>query len=380
MRFFLSSFLLVAGITSSRAEVTEDDGRSLSVEHNMFETLECNLLPVVLENAPCLSWKTMFGTMVSHVNEVVVPCGVCYTMDVDGGQLSLLGGLDIQGKLQFLDGYQVNIETPYVRVQGELHMTSTKPWDGTQDVTITLTGTSTELPEFVPANTNSMKCGMSSGGMGAKCTTGKKPFIVAGGKLIINGLPSLDTPTWVHLYDIDSSYTGPETLPTFEAYPGPETLDECPQNGVLIYEDFKDPGRFNTHYTVEGTLGSHYEFTNHSSMRVFNRTSPRHAPIFDLKDIRHCLKPNQRYTVTARVKLTKAGSEAGPIETSDCVASNTGCLDIKYEWMRSDERVPYSWVYNEEPVYGFKYGEEASLYMLQQSGTNRTDTFELVPS
>jgi hypothetical protein len=371
MRLFLSSFLLVAGITSLRAEVAEDDGRSLSMEHNMFETLECNLIPVALENASCSSWKTKFGTMESHANEVVVPCGECYTMDVDGPQLSLLGGLDIQGKLQFLDGYQVNIETPYVRVQGELHLTSTKPWDGTQDVTITLTGTNTELPKFVPANTNMMKCGMS----GAKCTTGKKPFIVAGGKLIINGLPSLDTPTWVHLYDIGSSYTGPETLPSFEAYPGPENLDECSQDGVFIYEDFTEPNRFNTHYTVAGTLGSHYEFTDHGSLRVFNRDSTRHAPIFDLKDIRHCLKPNQRYTVTARVKLTKEGSGAEVIETSDCVASNTGCLDIRYEWMRAGETgVPSSWVYNEEPGYGFKYGEEASSHILHPKDSSSWDS------
>jgi hypothetical protein len=99
MRFFLGSFLLVAGVISSRAENPEDDGRSLSMEHNMFETLQCNLLPVALENASCSSWKAKFGTVVSHTNEVVVPCGECYTMDVDGPELSLLGGLDIQGKL-----------------------------------------------------------------------------------------------------------------------------------------------------------------------------------------------------------------------------------------------------------------------------------------
>jgi hypothetical protein len=66
-------------------------------------------------------------------------------------------------------------------------------------------------------------------------------------------------------------------------------------------------------------------------MRVFNRSSPRHAHIFDLVGIRHCLKlkPNQRYTVMARVKLMKEGSGAETIETSDCVASNTGCLDIR---------------------------------------------------
>jgi hypothetical protein len=118
-------------------------------------------------------------------------------------------------------------------------------------------------------------------------------------------------------------------------------------------------------------------------MRVFNRSSPRHAPIFDLKDIRHCLKPNQRYTVTARVKLTKEGSAAETIETSDCVASNTGCLDISYEWMRADERQKYSWVYNEEPVHGFNYGEEASSHILHQKTrvhrTVRPDAFELVP-
>jgi hypothetical protein len=142
----------------------------------------------------------------------------------------------------------------------------------------------------------------------------------------------------------------------FAAYPGPIEHSNCPSDGAFVHEDFTDPNQLTSAYSIEGSLGSHYEFTR-NSLLIFNRTSFRHAPVFDLIDIRHCLQPDVTYLVTAKVKLTRQDAAPDTVEPSDCLKSNTGCLDLKYEWIRQDGGRQQSWVYQEEPVYGFDYGE-----------------------
>lgn len=164
--------------------------RVLDVEDD-FRPLACN---AGLSSAACNTWSSMFSSAPSHMNEIVIPCGQCVTMDYVGN-LTLSGGLDIQGKLVFLDGAQVTLKAPYVRVQGELHMFSSKVPSGQADVKFIIDGMDETLTAFIPADSNQGVCG------GYACKAGKKPIVVAGGKLVIEALPA-DFPTWVNLYDV----------------------------------------------------------------------------------------------------------------------------------------------------------------------------------
>ena len=166
--------------------------QTLDDEAHTFRPLSCN---EHLSKAPCNTlWSEMFTNATNHSEEIVVPCGKCVIMD-DSVSLVLEGGLDIRGKLVILDGHKLTLHAPYIRVQGELHMNSTKIPNGEPDVKFVLTGTDEELTEFVPVGGNEMACG------GQPCSVGKKPIVIAGGKLVIEALPT-NFPSWVHLYDV----------------------------------------------------------------------------------------------------------------------------------------------------------------------------------
>lgn len=202
----LSTLLLVVGQTSaklrasSRHSVEGDNkvaARGLEVVED-FRPLACN---DGLSSAQCSSWSSMFSSAPSHMNEIVIPCGQCVTMDI-AGQLSLAGGLDIQGKLVFPDGNKLTLRAPYVRVQGELHMFSSKIPNGQEDVKFIIYGVDETVTSFVPADSNRDVCG------GFACKAGKKPIVVAGGKLVIEALPA-EFPTWLNIYDvIDANVAG----------------------------------------------------------------------------------------------------------------------------------------------------------------------------
>jgi G8 domain len=141
-----------------------------------FTTLTCN---ANIGTASCQTWTSQFGTANSHNNLLIVPCGVCITMDYSQTeQLDLLGGIDIQGRLVFPDGYQILITTPMIIVQGELIMTSLKPINGVPDVKITMIGQN-DKQTFTPIDNNANACNFGS----ATCTVGKKAIVVAGGKV-----------------------------------------------------------------------------------------------------------------------------------------------------------------------------------------------------
>jgi hypothetical protein len=141
-----------------------------------FTTLTCN---AKIASATCKSWTSQFGTTNTYNDLIIIPCGVCITMDyTKTDQLDLLGGIDIQGRLVFPDGYQIIITTPMIVVQGELIMTSSKPINGTPDVKIIMIGQNNKQT-FTPIYNNANACNFGS----ATCTVGKKAIVVAGGKV-----------------------------------------------------------------------------------------------------------------------------------------------------------------------------------------------------
>ena len=98
---------------------------------------------------------------------------------------------------------QLKIETPFVRVQGELIMTSTRAVTNLPDITIVLTGTKEGPGDFVPSDSNELACTAIHipDSQPSPCRVGKKPFVTAGGRLNINGLPDI-CPTWLKLEDV----------------------------------------------------------------------------------------------------------------------------------------------------------------------------------
>jgi len=321
-------------------------------ESKLLRTLNCNIEAELSTKDDCVSWKEIFGDVPQQNNEIVIPCGECVNLDVEG-PLELVQGLNIIGKL--IISKPIDINTPYVVVQGELHIISKKQWDGTQDITITLTGTSDNYVMLADSNMDTMH---SKG-----CKIGKKAFVVAGGKLLIDGLPSVDyeTPTWVHLQDTMTSQSTSNKISIIEAYPGVVDLpEECNADGTLIDEDFSNPSKPSSAYHVESSLGSSYVYTE-NSLKVLKRSDVSHGPVFDLIEVMKCIKPDVRYQVNARVRTYQEGADPNEIQESDCSANGSGCLDIIFEWKRENGSTDRDYPYHEEESYGWRYGEEITI-------------------
>jgi G8 domain len=170
-----------------------------------FKPLACNAEVLKPKSICTDTWSSRFGTGDTHANLVIIPCGVCVTMNHASGKLNLNGGIDIQGKLVVPDGVQIDITTSYVIVQGELTMASTKPIDGIPNIKITLVGTNDAI--FKPIDVNANACNGRE-----TCIAGKKSIVVAGGKVTLNGVPNF-APAWTRLHDVlGGTFNNPDTI------------------------------------------------------------------------------------------------------------------------------------------------------------------------
>ena len=161
--FVLGAFLLMGSpLPSVKADIQD------------FAPLGCNSN---LESVPCTTgWKEAFGTSITYPTHITIGCGECIVMDHDGPAIHLQEGINILGKLVFPDGYNLEVKTTKIVVQGELVMSATdKAVDGTPSIKITLEGEDEQT--FTPADSNAGNCG------GGDCSIGKKPIVVAGGKI-----------------------------------------------------------------------------------------------------------------------------------------------------------------------------------------------------
>ena len=143
---------------------------------NDFVPLSCN---DDVATAECNSWTSLFGSSSAFTNQIIIPCGTCVQMNHPGPQISLLGGIDIIGKLIFPnDGkYTLTINTASIIVQGELDMQSTQtPITGTPLIRIVMIGFDKKL-SFRPYGENANACANFD------CEIGFKSITVAGGKV-----------------------------------------------------------------------------------------------------------------------------------------------------------------------------------------------------
>ena len=147
-------------------------------EDKLFVPLSCNS-----NMKKCESWSDRFGDRTLFEGEqFIIPCGECIFMDsnMNGATLTFDDGIDIRGKLIFLEGTSVNIITPMIAVQGELeiHSTTTAVC-GIPKIHVLLLGMN-EGQTYEPMDENRQKC--SSDGT-TLCEVGKKSITVAGGKI-----------------------------------------------------------------------------------------------------------------------------------------------------------------------------------------------------
>lgn len=177
-------------------------------------------------------------------------------------------------------------------------MTSTKKPNGQEDIKFVMTGTDESITQFTPASSNSAACG------GGNCTVGKKPIVVAGGKLFIEALPP-NTPTWLPLHDVVTESSARSLQ---------QNVGGCANTGAYISEDFTTaPSIASAFLPSRGTKIS----LEDSRLLMYDRTSSLHQLYIDLKDIRHCLEPDRLYMLNSRVKFARSdGAELTEVRES----------------------------------------------------------------
>jgi G8 domain len=194
-----------------------EDALAHQNERILQQLVPASFLPLGCNKDPCANGEMTWREFNPRVGQlVVIPCGVCVTMDynkndmdgdtTDGFYLKLPQGLEIQGSLIFPDRtqYRLTIETPSVVVQGNLDMSAASSRVTGQPL-IRFVMTGNDKVTFTPVGINEMACAVknSSGKLvPGDCSVGIKPFVVAGGRIDVRGLPAT-CKTWVRLKDID---------------------------------------------------------------------------------------------------------------------------------------------------------------------------------
>ncbi|KAL7531274.1 hypothetical protein ACHAXR_003949, partial [Thalassiosira sp. AJA248-18] len=191
-------------------------GGSLGVANGqVYGPLDCNA------NIDC-TVSTPLSTLVNGaggLDRVIVPCGQCAHVDYTAGEtISLPLGLEVVGSLLFPPSSNVALNTTAIIVQGNLDIEP--PAEG-NEVKVILHGS--EEQYLYPHD----ECnGGYDPSCSAKASVGKKPIVVAGGKVNIRGMDAaIDCPSWTRL-DRKVSDTNLKIDPSFAACvkPGDDLL------------------------------------------------------------------------------------------------------------------------------------------------------------
>lgn len=307
--------------TNSNNDLATDlftnDHRELMPTHDMFGSLSCNS-----SIDPCEGWSDQAYD--PSAGTVVIPCGKCITMDLSDGYLSLPHGLNIEGKLVFPDGYQITIETPFIVVQGELEMTSTRQTSGEEDIKIIMTA----LPEgdvsFTPHAEHST---------GPK-NVGTRPIAVAGGVLNIHGLAD-GCPSWVKLKNVNPSPPSMDLndIPSYIAPPSDGYL--C--SDTIIETDFEGnqgiswPNGWYRNYGGVHSYETENPATPGSTYALYGgRTSNWNGPQTNFDPA--CIVPGVTYFIYAKARLSRADGGL-----SNCHQTGNNCLKI-ISYMNDSDR------------------------------------------
>jgi len=299
------SDLLSSGTNSAR--------RLMSPVGGDFEPLGCN--EGLVNVTACSDFSALLPVPAS--GPLVVPCGACYVVDAGTPRdldLSGTSGLDIQGRLTIPQGAGITITTPAVYLQGELEVQSdAEITAANRAVKFVLTGTAAQT--FVPADTNSGRCG--AGG----CAVGTKPFLVAGGRLNIDAMPPA-CPTWTHL----KSYTAASVTLLDEHKVARYTSPPAGCTADLIDNSFQIGGDGTVGW--DGDKGAEVDIMADSTMVVHDRKAVWQGPTNDITWLKGCLVSGIDYLFTAKVMLTKEGITGTDTPTT-CVGTGSKCLKVQ---------------------------------------------------
>jgi len=267
------------------------------------------------------SWnceKWIFGL---KPDNVVIKCNECYTLEgyTNNEKISINGTLNIIGRLEIPNGSKVTIETTGIIVQGELDIVSSKIIDGTPDITIQFLGD--EDVTFTPDSTNAQVCS-------GPCELGAKPFVVAGGKVDIRGMPDTNCRTWTTIKDFT---TGGKPIPM--NIPKWQNTDTC-SDSTILSEDFENG--LADWYGNAGTnevLNTHDDSINSGRyLNIANRMHEYQGPMLNLpKDTRECIQPDTDYFFKAMIRI-KPGIDHDAA-TSECHLSQTNCPKLQFSNM-----------------------------------------------
>ncbi len=253
-----------------------------------FTQLSCN-------DPTSPSWSSC-GALVSSIipssdsEMLVIPCGVCYTFDIEGDVL-LPGGIDIKGKLVFPLNHKASIYTSSVIVEGALEINVDHPKVSPENLATHFILTGTEDVMFSPSDTpNENACMNQPNGI---CNLGPKPFVIAGGKVTINSMPETCATHTTLLKKVhkDPVYD-PQDFPEFQPLP-----PTCPESGIsYISYDFEDG-----YGNWTGEDGA-FMVKDDGVLKITNRRLTDRGPKLDLTPMfpSSCLFPNQEYLFVSR--------------------------------------------------------------------------------
>lgn len=290
-----------------------EESRRIQAEQEIgIAPLTCNLNSTgEYLDLPCTNWEDAFET--STTDEVVIPCGECYTMaSFSNGEELNLGGLNILGQLKVPDGSDFTIKTPYVFVQGLLEMHSYGEVGETEKIKIILTGD--DDVNFTPLEDTSI-C-PSSG-----CNVGSRPIVVAGGKMDVHGLPE-SCPSWGysrHISTVVEFVNATDSFVGFEQQP--------------IFFDFTND--IGTWFGNLGAKAEHVDDGINPHLRVYDRIASWQGPFFDIPvATRNMMSVEHSYVWSAKIKLSRPDGQ--PI---NCIAQQTDCPSLDINRMTDSDQI-----------------------------------------
>jgi len=326
MNLFPRLLLLLAALSlplpGAEAELGVNETFAGEVATGDFSPLECNS---DVEDKDCVSWSDQTYDFIN--TKVEIPCGTCVTFDEPSGSYIVLEmGISVVGKLVFPPDTNATIETPFIFVEGILEARSNEIVDSTNIDGLHFIMTGGESQPFFPNIQNKPSCA------GGYCDVGKKPIVVAGGKLDIQGLD--DTcPTWVKLHDVGRDHqVVPDVYPVI-----PNPTSDC--NRAVINENFETGvGHF------KSSLGSMDSIVNENSnnfLKVSGRTRSWQGAFINIDSfLRDCMIPDQMYLVKARYRLIHEEDSY-----SHCHTTGIECLALNMHTMKKNEETTWKTLY-----------------------------------
>ena len=196
---------------------------SMEDSHKDFEPLMCN---AALQSAnPATICTTKLSTFLSSSSttkdaygRLVIPCGTCVVVDsAPGSTTEIPQGINVEGMLYVpSNAYGRNTEQPTILKVTSIFIQGIWTIDPPQYINLNeptkifkvLMFGGDRLHYFQPHPQNAMACHMDKdmGNPEPVCALGKKPIVVAGGRVNFHGYsdPELDCVSWVKIHDMST--------------------------------------------------------------------------------------------------------------------------------------------------------------------------------